>query len=699
MAMAEKIKSTCGLCAIGCGILVHVDNGRVIKVEGDLDNPLNEGVLCTKGLALLEHLYHPNRLQHPLKRLGERGEGKWLPISWDEALDTIAGELANAKKKYGAESVAFIRGSFKGGYQGEYIVRFANVFGSPNATNMEHVCFVPRVNASTITYGFYAIPDIDYPPACIVLWGANPAETLHHVYRRVERAIELGAKLVVINPVRIKGVDKAYLWLKLRPGSDLALALGILNVIINEGLYDRGFVEEWTAGFDELKAHVQEYPPEKVADITWVPAEMIRRAARLYATTKSACIQWGNAIDYGINSFQTSRAVCVLRAITNNLEISGGELQWSPPPQLPRRSPVFRLPEKVPSEVHQRRITAEDKLLPIASYALPQGIINAIQNGEPYPIRAAYIQACNPLLTYPNAQHVYEALMRLDFLVVAEIFMTPTAALADIVLPAATRLEFDGIVVPPYSFSVALVQQQATRVEGCRSDYEILRDLARKLGLGDYFWDTEEQCLDFILAPAGITFKEFKKIGVLKGSKQYRTYLSKGFSTPSGKVEVYSHQLKEWGFDPLPTYYEPPETPLASPELIDEYPLVFTSGKRGCYRHSDNRQISSLRGSHPEPVTYINPETAERLNISDGDWVYIETNRGRIKQRAVLSSDDINPKVIVVDYGWWFPEDRSTDLFGWTESNINILTDDKPPYNREMGSPNLRGVLCKVYRA
>jgi anaerobic selenocysteine-containing dehydrogenase len=696
--MIEKVNTACGLCSIGCGIIAHVENGCVIKVEGDKDNPLNQGELCPRGLALLEYLYHPDRLKHPIKRLGQRGEGKWQTITWDEALDTVANGLAKARDKYGPESVAFIRGAFKGGYQGEYIARFANVFGSPNSTDMENVCFVPRINASRLTYGFYAIPDLDHPPACIVLWGKNPAKTLHHVYRRMMRAIEGGAKLVVISSTKIEDVEGEYLWLKLRPGSDLALALGMMHVIINDNLNDSDFVDTWTVGFDELRSHVQDYPPEKVADITWVPADMVRQAARLYATSKPACIQWGNAIDHGINSFQTSRALCLLRAITNNLEVPGGDVQWSPPPLLPRRSEPIRLSENLPAEMNQRRLTDEDNPLPAASFAIPQVIIHAMQSGDPYPVRAAYIQGCNPLLTYPNAQHVYDALISLDFLAVADIFLTPTAALADIVLPAATRLEFDGIMVPPYSSAVALAQQKVAHIGECRSDYEILRDLARKLGLGDYFWDTEEQCLDFILAPAGISFEEFRKVGVLKGNKHYRAYLSKGFSTPSGKVEIYSQQLKDWGFDPLPIYYEHPETSETSPELGNEYPLVFTSRKLGCYRHTDNRQISSLRGSHPEPVACINPETAKKSGIADGDRIFIVTKRGRIRQRAALSSD-IDPRVIVVDYGWWFPEDGPTDLYGWKKANINILTDDKPPYNREMGSSHLRGVPCKISKA
>jgi len=247
-----------------------------------------------------------------------------------------------------------------------------------------------------MTYGFYAIPDYDYPPSSIMAWGENVAETLHHVYRRIMRAVERGAKLMVIDPRRIREVDKADLWLKPRPGSDLALVLGMLNVIINEELYDKAFVEQWTVGFSELRDHIQDYAPERVADITWVPAEVIKQAARFYGTNKPACIQWGNALDQGVNSFQTARAICILRAITGNLEVPGGELRWSSPAIVDRGSPALHLPEKISPEVRQRRITANEKLLPIVFYALPQGIIKAIQNGEPYPVRAAFIQGCNP---------------------------------------------------------------------------------------------------------------------------------------------------------------------------------------------------------------------------------------------------------------------------------------------------------------
>jgi len=695
------VKSACGICQIGCGVLVHMDNGRVVKVEGDPESPLNKGIICPKGAALPEYLYHPDRLQHPLKRMGERGEGKWAEISWDEALDTIATELTKVRDNYSAESVAFIRGSFKGGVQGTYLARFGNLFGSPNISGMAHVCFTPRMNASRLTYGFFSTPDFDHPPASIIIWGANPADTLHHVYHRIMKAVEKGAKLMVIDPFRIKGAEKADLWLKPRPGSDLALALAMINVVINEGLYDKSFVEQWTLGFDELKTHVQDYTPEKVADVTWVPTETIKQAARFYATNKPACIQWGNALDHGINNFQTCRALCILRAITGNLGIPGGELNWSPPPILGNLLGTgganLSLPEKISPEVRQRRVTAAEKTLPTAFYALPQEMVNAIKHGKPYPIRAAFVMGCNPLLGWSNTQEVYQALNKLDFLTVSDMFLSPSAALADIVLPIAITLEYDNIMMPPYSLAVALAQKRLSRLGECRSEYEILHELARKLGFGGDFWDTEEQALDTFMESAGLSFDEFRKINVLVGTQNYRSYQSEGFSTPSGKAELYSSRLNEWGFDPLPTYYEGPETPNSAPELAKEYPLVLTTRKSPYFYHSGGRHIASLRRGHPQPIIQINPQTAGELGITDNDWVYIETKRGKIKQQANLSPD-IDPRVVLVDYDWWFPEDGPADLYGWSKSNINILTDDKPPFGREIGTPNLRGMMCKVYK-
>jgi anaerobic selenocysteine-containing dehydrogenase len=691
----RTVRSTCNLCQIGCGVLVHLQGLTVVKVEGDPDSPLNEGILCSKGLASLEYLYHPDRLQHPLKRTGARGGGQWQQISWDEALDTIAGKLAQARDHHGPESVAFVVGASKTG--ASYPKRFATAFGTPNVSWMGHVCFSPRMMASRLTYGFYSVPDYEYPPGCLVVWGSNMSETLHHVHRRAVAAIDRGTRLIVIDPREIDLVARADLWLRLRPGSDLALALGIINVIVNEALYDKAFVERWTIGFDQLRQHVQEYSPERVEAITWVPAEKIRAAASLYARSAPAGIQWGNGIDHGVNSFQTARAIAILRAITGNLGIPGGESQWFVPlAALADEQPIPM--SKLPADRWERRIGLEYKTLPSLKRVLPQRIIKTILDEDPYPIRVLCVHGSNPLLSFSNARETYRALNKVDFLVVADLFMTPTAALADVVLPVTSYLEFDSVVSPPYSNAAILVQQQVTRVGECRSDYEILAELAKRLGLGEHFWDTEELCGDVVLKPAGLSFRELKQVGSIPGSKHYREHLTGDFDTPSGKVELYSSRLETWGFDPLPRYQEPPESPYSAPDLAREYPLVLTSAKSAPYRHSGGRQIATLRAVHVEPVIGINPETAGKLGIADGDPVHIETSRGRIKQKAVLTNG-LDPRVVVADYDWWFPEKGPADLYGWAESNINILTDSDPPYNREMGSTNLRGILCRVYKA
>jgi anaerobic selenocysteine-containing dehydrogenase len=696
--MKERIvRTTCGICQIGCGVLAYISEDRVVAVEGDPDHPLNRGKLCPKGMASLEYLYHPDRLRQPLKRIGKRGEGKWAAIGWDEASDIVSRKLIENKERYGGESVVFMRGAAKG-LQDDYLTRFANVFGSPNITSMSHVCFVPRKLASTMTYGFYAVPDLDYPPKCIIVWGENVSETLHHVHFRIKKAVENRAKLIVIDPYKNEIAEMADLWVRIKPGSDLPLALSMLHVMIEESLYDPYFVEHHTVGFEELKSHVRKYSPEKVRNVTWVPPEVIKEIARVYARNKPACIQWGNGIDHNVTNFQTARAICIIRAITGNIGIPGGEPQWSPPPILERGSPGFSLYELMPTEVREKRIMGGERLLTGLFYALPQAVIDAMITGNPYAIRCAFIQGCNPLLSYPNAKKVYQALQNLDFLVVSDIFMTPTAFLADVVLPVTTYLEFDSIVSSPYSLAVASVQQRVTRIQDCRSDYEILRDLGERMDLGEFFWKKEEECLDFILKPVGITFDEFRRIAILEGTKQHRTYRQKGFETPSNKVELYSHRLKEWGFDPLPEWHEEVMEDSGLKEPNEKYPFIFTTWKRAPFRHSGGRQISSLRGINPESLVMIHPEAAKKLGIEDGDPVCIETEMGKIIQKASMNGE-IDPRMVGVDYGWWFPEKGPISNFGWDESNTNVIIDDRGPYGREFGTPNLRGLICKICKA
>jgi len=687
------VRSTCGFCYAGCGILVHVDNDTAVKIEGDPESPVNKGLLCEKALTSLEYLYHPERLRYPLKRKGNRGEGKWQRISWDEALEFISERLRSTKKNSGAESVVFIQGASKG-IQETLLRRFANVFGTPNLASMGHVCFLPRKFGSIMTFGYNPCADYDYPPRCIMVWASNKPKIAE--YQKTLDAKKNGAKLIVIDPRKTELARHADIWVRLRPGSDLALALGMIHVVINEGLYDKPFVNEWTVGFDKLKRHIKDYSPEKVEEITWVEKGTIENMARVYARTSPACIQMGNAFEHTINSFQTMRAISIVKALTGNLSIPGGEVFRKPLPIPDRYAPELSLDDMLPEEKRRIRLGSDAHFAPFYQYAHPLAVIAAISKGKPYPVRMAYIQGANVLVTYPNAKETFNALMALDCLVVADLFMTPTATLADIVLPSASFLEFDSIVNPPY-YPIAQVQQKVAEVHECWPDFKILSELAKKTGIGEYFWENEKDFLDLILKPVGVSFNDFREQGSMAGEIEYHHYKASGFKTPSGKVELFSKQLKEWGLDPIPVYYELKESPLGDPELAREYPLVLTSWKSEYYRHSSQRQVKTLRAQHPEPLVYMHPDTAAELGINEGNWVWIATKRGQIRQKVALS-DDIDPRVVGVDYAWWFPEKGADQQYGWKDSNINILTDDSPPYGRELGTPNLRGILCRVYK-
>ena len=617
----KTVKSTCGLCYMGCGILLHMKNGKPTKIVGDPESEINRGKLCPKGLASLEYLYNPARLKRPLRRRGSKNKGDWEEISWNDALDIIASEMLKAKAKNGPESVAVVQGAAKG-LQESYLARFANVFGTPNRAVQGYVCHLPKISASRITCGFYPFPDLEYPPACLIIWGINPSENFPPVGDRILEALEKGTKLIIVDPRKTELSKKAHIHLRIKPGSDLALALAMMNVIVNENLFDEEFVRRWTVGFDRLKTHMQNYPAQKMQEVTWLDEREIKEAARLYARNKPACIVPGNALDHSTNSFQVGRAISILHAITGNLGVPGGELECKSPSLMYRRSPELELWDMLPEEKFKRRINAEDGLIPSFQDTLPQSLIKAILFEDPYPIRVLYVQGCNPMLTYSNSKKVFDALRNLEFLAVADMFMTPTAALADVVLPVTSYLEHDSVVCIRNEGRRTLVQvqQKVEQIGECRSDYEILNGLAARLGLSSYFWENEEHCLDAILKPAGITFQEFRKIGMLPATTLYRAHeANNGFETSSRRVELYSDSLEKWGHDPLPIYREP------SNATSSMYPYLFISRKLSPFRHSGGRQIESLRINHPDPVVTIHPETASRHGIREGDSVCIET--------------------------------------------------------------------------
>lgn len=690
------VRTTCGICLQDCGVLVHLKEGEIIKLEGDPGAPLNMGALCPKALASLEIRNHPDRVRHPLVRKGARGEGKWREVSWDEAIGRIAQEMNSAKDNYGVESVCWLRGAAKG-IQDNVFTRLANAFGSPNITSAGSVCYHPRITGMRFTVGEFMMEDYHHSPALIGLWGIDPASTSTPSHELIRRALAHGSKLMVIDPFETALAKRADIWIQPRPATDMALALGMIHVIVTEGLYDRDFVQNWTIGFDELKAHVQDYPPQKVSEITWVPADLIVDAARFYATTRPGALQVGNADEQIVLSVQTHRAIFALEGLCGNIGVPGGKVLWTNPPLVSRGSVEFTLQNNIPQEVRDRRLGA-GYVAPFIHYALPQRVVKALISEQPYRPHVAYIQGGNLLCTWSNSRETLEAFKKLDFIAAADFFLTPTAEMCDVVLPVAHYLEHDALRHSSELPFLAQVQQKVADPGDCKSDTQILIELANRLGLGDLFWKDEYAFLEDMLRPSGITFDEFRKVQVLECIRQYRHYERRGFSTPSGKLEFYSQALKDAGSDPLPVYREPPETMYSEPELADEYPLILTTRKPAVYRHANLRQVKSLRSQRPDPILNINPRTAQELGISEGDWVYIENKRGRITHRAEFT-ETMHPRVVVADHGWWYPEKSVEEgLHGFADSCINAITSNSPPYSHEMGGATLRGTFCKVYK-
>jgi len=681
----------------GCGLLVHVENGRITKVEPDPDSPLNRGTVCAKGIAQVERLYHPDRLTVPLKRRGERGCGEWEPISWDEALDLISHKIWEVKSRDGATSICFGQGTPKG-LELYLMIRLANLLRMPNIMTPGSVCHMPRETASTLTCGFFPVPDYDHPPSCVMVWGSNLFQTNEEgvMGSQLRRALDRGARLIVIDPRKTSVAKRADLWLQPRPGTDLALALGMLRVIVDDRLYDGDFVEKWSVGFDALMEHLHQYPLERISEITWIPEEKIQEAARFYAQVKPSCIQWGNALEHSANSIQCARALLILKAITGNLDAPGGNVQRAGPPIM--KPGALVLSKQFPDK-RKEILSTQFPLAATMGFVPSQLVTKAILTGKPYPIRMMFIQGTNPLLSYANANETFEAIKELDFLAVCEIFLTPTAQLADLVLPAATNFEFDDIGHFGLPHGFILARAKIVDPPGaCWSDSKIINELGRRLGFSEFFWEDMSQCLDEILKPAGLTFEDFKEMGILKGNWEYKSFEQNGFKTPSGKVEIYSQRFRDWGLDPLPSYREVlyPSEGGSGSDL--KYPLILTSAKDAHYFHSAYRNLPSLRKHSPDPVVLMNPETASRRKIGEGDWVSIETERGSIRQKAVFS-EELDPHVVIGSIGWWFPERTDLKLSGWKEANLNILTSSEPPFDRAIGSTNLRAIPCQISKS
>jgi len=501
---------------------------------------------------------------------------------------------------------------------------------------------------------------------------------------KIYEALDNGSisQLIVIDPKRIP-MAKRGIHIQIRPGTDCALALGMLNVIISEGLYDKEFVEKYTLGFDKLAEHVKQYPVEKVEEITWVPAEDIKNIARIFATTKPASIVPGTcSIDQHVNGFQNNRVLAFLQIVTGNIDVPGG---WVTVPFIRLGDlRVMEISEPIGAEEHPlfRRFWGRT-----SPYGQQMLFADAVLKGEPYPIKALIVNGGNPAITLPDSERIKQAMKKLDFMVVMDLFMTETAELADIVLPACSFLEKSGV---GYVYGVttsipyALLRKKVIEPIGeSWPDWKIWTEIGRRMGYEEFFpWKTEEEVIDFFLKPSGLTREQLDREhpeGAFYDKKKYE--IGK-FRTPSGKIEIYSETLAENGYDPLPVHIEPSQSPVSTPELASKFPLILTTGARILqYTHTQFRNVPALRQAAPEPIAEIHPDTAGRHGIADGDMMTVETVKGQIALRAT-TKEDLAPGIVSIPHGW-------------SEANANMLT-ELEPRDPITGYTQLKALLCRI---
>jgi anaerobic selenocysteine-containing dehydrogenase len=689
--MSDRIKWVKTHCSRmdhgGCGLVVGVRSNRILKVKGDPKGYLNKGYICPKGILSPDRLTHPRRLKYPVKRVSKRGEGKWERITWSEAIETICENFLKIKDNYGAKGIAFCQGMPKG-IEHFGLIRLANIFGSPNVVGTQDVCHAPREITGLHTCGFYPVADLHHKTKLVLLWGSNITSTNEEgqICSLLINQVKKGTELIIIDPRKTDLEKKAKYWLQIRPGADNALALAFLNVIIEEGLYDRTFVEKWCHGFADLSDHVRQYTPERMSDVTWVPASLIREAARYYAGAHPAAIQWGNAIEQNINTFDTTRAITCLMAVCGNLDIPGGNIHATEPDILHLGELVRAdlLPSKKKEMIH-----VYHNAIPRMMTVPPALFRKAVLDDNPYPVRGAYMQGTNPLLTYADSRMTLKALMKLDFLAVSDTFMTPTASFADIVLPTATSFEFNDIGHVGLGHGYILARPKVVDPpEECWPEIKILNELGKRFTPAEYWYTDYNDFIEDILRPTGMSFKQFAEQGYLKGPEQYKKYEKKGFKTPTAKVELCLSKAGESGLPQFPSFTTLPE------DDDPDYPLILTSRKSRFYLHSSYRWMERLRSHAPLPATDIHPETAARYVILEGDEVIIKTRTGEIRQYAHLT-DKIHPRVIYCAFGWWFPEAAPETQYDWERSNFNILTSAEK-LGREFGTPNVKGIGCII---
>lgn len=715
-----------GCHPVGCGVILHVKDGKLVDVQGDPENPISQGRLCVRCLALPEYVNHKDRILHPMKRAREnRGKDAWERITWDEAYDLIEEKTKFISETYGPETIILFSGTGREAVQYSYPLCYA-VLGSPNScfALSGYSCMGPRAAITDFIVGA-GYPEVDiagyFPdryddprfqiPEYIIIWGkeplmSNPDGFFGHAIIDLMRR---GTKIITVDPRMTWLATRAEYAIRLRPGTDAAIALGMMN-IINEDLYDHDFVENWCYGFDELKERVQEYPPSKVAEICWIDEEVLVEATRAFAKAGNSSIQWGLALDENTNGVQAAHGILNICALTGNLDVPGGLT-------LGRAMLVGKWRTEtrnaLPTEVWEKRLGSKEYPGYSAAQAHPHPdiVLETLESGEPYQLRMAWYQSSNLISPTCSAQpkRWYEALKKMEFAVGTDIFMNPTImALADVFLPLSSYAEHDGMVLTHFGRNVSYAvsaMNKALDVGDTRSDLEICFELGKRMNPKWWPFDTVADFFTDMLQNYGIDFEQLRDGSVFQPQFEYKKYETgklrddgePGFQTVTGLVELKSTLFELFGDDPLPYFQEPVLGPAS--EYWEDYPLVLTTGSRKTTSfHSEHRMIPTLRAIVPDPIVEIHPDTAAKYGIKEGDWVCMENPYGKAVEKAHLTPI-IHPRVVNASHGWWFPEQNAEEpnLFGVWKSNVNSLVPHRAIGKIGFGAP-FKSVICKIYK-
>jgi anaerobic selenocysteine-containing dehydrogenase len=801
-----EVPTFCALCVSRCGATATVDDGILTSLRPDPMHPTG-AALCVKGKAAPEMVAHPDRLLHPLRRTRPKGAADpgWEEITWDEALDTIAWRLTELAGQHGPECVVFGSSSPSTSAMSDavdWLNRLRRAFGSPNLCVSMELCGWGRYLAPIYTYGVPVpgsfMPDLEQA-GCILYWGYNPSVARLAHATATTAALRRGARLVVVDPRRAGLASKADHWLRVRPGSDTALALSISHVMIENDWYDADFVRRWTnapllvrddtgellrasevpsasevrsasetrsaagalgdaghfvawdettgapvtydpgtgryavtedrlslhgtcevptaAGavtcrpvFDLIRSSCAAMEPAVAERITGVAATTIVDTARTLWEARPVAFYTWSGIEQHSNATQTQRAVGQLYALTGSFDAPGGNVLFAPVP-----TNAIDEPGLISAGQRAKAIGLERHPLgpPRFEFVTGEDFYRAALEGDPYRARALVNFGTNYVMSHPDSLRGRDALTALDFFVHLDLFMSPTAELADIVLPVTSPFESEALRTGFETSAAAQSHVQlrrplvAPRGES-RSDLQVIFALAVRLDLGDQFFGGDlEAAWRYQLAPSGVTLDELRanprgvRVPVHTAYRKFAESVdgvARGFPTPSRKIELWSPTLAEHGYPALPTYEEPAISPLSRPDLARRFPLILTCAKSLRFCESQHRNIASLRGPEPDPEVELHPSAAEARGVHNGDWVSVSTPHGRVRARARLNTN-LDPGVACGQHGWWQAgvgvDQPGSPPYGPGSANLNLVL-RQGPSDPISGSAPLRASLCEI---